>query len=197
MVVSDTWDREKFATAMKEAREQEALMNSAKKEIGTLTKKREYAAALAKIDEYVEKTKSAEAKLSLLDVKLQLHQLAKSKLDDVKATYEKMFEVAQVDPFLAYQTAMNVFELNEQGKIDSKQILRGARDLAKNVAAQQEGNTKALLLESFARLEYALGNNEGALKIQEEAMSVADAKGKEQLQEFLDELKARVSKEKR
>jgi plasmid maintenance system antidote protein VapI len=56
---------------------------------------------------------------------------------------------------------------------------------------------KAMTLDTVAHLEYTLGNGEEALKLQEEAVSLADAEGKEQLEEFLKSLQEEFGKPKK
>ncbi|MFO0014540.1 MAG: redoxin domain-containing protein [Planctomycetota bacterium] len=197
MVVNDKWDREKFAIEFKEAKEQEALMQEAQTEIVGLVRKKKFPEAFAKLDEFVEKAKQPDMKLNLLMFKINLHQLANSDSGEIKTTFESVFKLAENNPEIANQVAWTVWEMSDAGRIDSKDVLRGARDLAKKGAAKQQGNMKAMILDTLAHLEYALGNNEEALKIQEEAFSLADAQGKEQLGEFLDQLKDEVGKSKK
>lgn len=196
-VVSGKWDRDAFATQFKEAQEQEALMQDAQTAVIGLFRKKKFPEALEKIDEFIEKAKQPDMKLNLLMFKIQLHQAATSPASEVKETFESMFKLAGDNPMMANQIAWTVWEMSEAGRIDSKDVLKGARDLAKNGAGKQEGTQKAMSLDTLAHLEYALGNNQEALKIQEEAMSLADPQTKEQLQEFLDKLKEEVGKSKK
>jgi hypothetical protein len=135
-------------------------------------------------------------KLNLLMFKLNVHQAANSDPSEVNATFESAFKLAADDPMMANQIAWTVWEMKEAGRIESKDILKGALDLARKASSKQEGNMKAMVLDTVAHLEYALGNGQEALKVQEEAVSLADAQGKEQLTEFLEELREEFGKKK-
>lgn len=196
MVVAGKWDREKFATEFKERQEQEALMQDAQTQVVGLFRKKKFPEALAKLDEFIEKAKQPEMKLNLLMFKLNVHQAANSDPSEVNATFESAFKLAADDPMMANQIAWTVWEMKEAGRIESKDILKGAIDLARKASSKQEGNMKAMVLDTVAHLEYALGNGQEALKVQEEAVSLADAQGKEQLTEFLEELREEFGKKK-
>lgn len=196
MVVAGKWDREKFATEFKERQEQEALMQDAQTQVVGLFRKKKFPEALAKLDEFIEKAKQPEMKLNLLMFKLNVHQAANSDPSEVNATFESAFKLAADDPMMANQVAWTVWEMKEAGRIESKDILKGALDLARKASSKQEGNMKAMVLDTVAHLEYALGNGQEALKVQEEAVSLADAQGKEQLTEFLEELREEFGKKK-
>ncbi len=196
MVVAGKWDREKFATEFKERQEQEALMQDAQTQVVGLFRKKKFPEALAKLDEFIEKAKQPEMKLNLLMFKLNVHQAANSEPSEVNATFESAFKLAADDPMMANQVAWTVWEMKEAGRIESKDILKGALDLARKASAKQDGNMKAMVLDTVAHLEYALGNGQEALKVQEEAVSLADAQGKEQLTEFLEELREEFGKKK-
>jgi thiol-disulfide isomerase/thioredoxin len=196
MVVAGKWDREKYATEFKERQEQEALMQDAQQQVIGLFRKKKFPEALAKIDEFIEKAKQPDMKLNLLMFKLNVHQAANSDPADVNATFESAFKLAADDPMMANQIAWTVWEMKEAGRIESKDVLKGALDLARKASAKQEGNMKAMVLDTVAHLEYALGNGQEALKVQEEAVSLADAQGKEQLTEFLEELREEFGKKK-
>lgn len=197
MVVNDKWDREKYAAEFKEEQEQQALMQDAQTEVVGLFRKKKFPEALAKIDEFIEKAKRSDMKLNLLMFKINLHQAANSSSDEVNATFQSAFQLAGDDPMMANQIAWNVWEMSDAGRIDSKEVLKGALELAKKGADKQQGNMKAMVLDTVSHLEYALGNTAEALKVQEEAMGLADPQGKEQLQEFYEKLKEELGKSKK
>lgn len=197
MVVEGKWDREKFATEFKERQEKEMLMQEAQTQVLGLFRKKKFPEALAKLDEFIEKAKSQELKLNLLMTKLNMHQAANSEPEEVNATFESIFKLAGDEPSLGNQIAWTVWEMSDAGRIDSKEILKQARDLARNASNKQEGNLKAMTLDTVAHLEYALGNGEEALKIQMEALELADAEGKTQLIEFLEKLQQEFGKKKK
>jgi thiol-disulfide isomerase/thioredoxin len=196
-VVNNKWDREKFGTEFKERQEQERIMQEAQTQVLGLVRKKKFPEALAKLDEFVEKAKPQEMKLNLLMFKLNLHQAANSEPAEVNGTFESLFKLVADDPMMSNQIAWTVWEMNDAGRIDSKDLLKQARDLAKNATAKQSGNMKAMTLDTVAHLEYTLGNGEEALKLQEEAVSLADAEGKEQLEEFLKSLQEEFGKPKK
>ncbi|MCU0709278.1 MAG: TlpA family protein disulfide reductase [Pirellula sp.] len=197
MVVNNKWDREKFAAEFKEQQEQQALMQEAQIAVGGLLRKKKFPEALAKLDEFIERAKGSTMKLNLLMTKINLHQIAESDAAAINATFSEVFKIAGEDPMMANQVAWTVWEMSEQGKVEGEDVLKSARDLAKKASEKQQGNMKAMTLDTVSHLEYALGNVKEALKIQEEAMSLADAQGKENLQEFLEQLKAELDKSKK
>jgi thiol-disulfide isomerase/thioredoxin len=199
LVVADKWDREKFATEFKEQQEQEAIMQEAQTQVIGLFRKKKFPEALAKLDEFVEKSKRPEMKLNLLMFKLNLHQAANSDAADVSATFDSLFQIVEnnADPMMANQIAWTVWEMTEAGRLDSKDVLKNALNLAKKASAKLEGNSKSMVLDTVSHLEYALDNGEEALKVQEEAVALADATGKEQLTEFLEKLREEFGKPKK
>ncbi|MFN9716121.1 MAG: TlpA family protein disulfide reductase [Planctomycetota bacterium] len=195
-VVNNKWDREKFGTEFKERQEQERIMQEAQTQVLGLVRKKKFPEALAKLDEFVAKANRADMKLNLLMFKINLHQAANSEPAEVNGTFESLFELVADDPMMSNQIAWTVWEMSDAGRIDSKDLLMRARDLAKNASAKQSGNMKAMTLDTVAHLEYSLGNGEEALKLQEEAVSLADEQEKEQLSEFLKELREEFGKSK-
>lgn len=195
-VVNNKWDREKFGTEFKERQEQERIMQEAQTQVLGLVRKKKFPEALAKLDEFVAKANRADMKLNLLMFKINLHQAANSEPAEVNGTFESLFELVADDPMMSNQIAWTVWEMSDAGRIDSKDLLKRARDLAKNASAKQSGNMKAMTLDTVAHLEYSLGNGEEALKLQEEAVSLADEQEKEQLSEFLKELREEFGKSK-
>jgi thiol-disulfide isomerase/thioredoxin len=195
-VVNNKWDREKFGTEFKERQEQERIMQEAQTQVLGLVRKKKFPEALAKLDEFVAKANRADMKLNLLMFKINLHQAANSEPAEVNGTFESLFELVADDPMMSNQIAWTVWEMSDAGRIDSKDLLKRARDLAKNASAKQSGNMKAMTLDTVAHLEFSLGNGEEALKLQEEAVSLADEQEKEQLSEFLKELREEFGKSK-
>lgn len=195
-VVNNKWDREKFGTEFKERQEQERIMQEAQTQVLGLVRKKKFPEALAKLDEFVAKANRADMKLNLLMFKINLHQAANSEPAEVNGTFESLFELVADDPMMSNQIAWTVWEMSDAGRIDSKDLLKRARDLAKNASGKQSGNMKAMTLDTVAHLEYSLGNGEEALKLQEEAVSLADEQEKEQLSEFLKELREEFGKSK-
>jgi len=196
-VVDGKWDREKFATEFKEIQEQDALMQEVQITVGGMIRKKKFPEALEKMDEFIEKVKRPEMKLNLSMMKLNLHQIAGSDSKQIAATFQSIFKLAGDEPMMANQVAWTVWEMSEAGQVDSKDVLRGALELAKKASSKQQGNLKAMTLDTVSHLEYALGNVAEALKVQEEAMTLADADGKESLQEFLQQLKDELEKSKK
>lgn len=195
-VVEGKWDREKFGREFKEVQEQEALMQEVQIAVGGLLRKKQFPEALAKLDEFIAKVSRNEMKLNLLMTKVNLHQIAGSDAKEVNGTFAEVFKIAGDEPMIANQVSWTVWEMFDAGRVESKEVLKGALDLAKKASDKQTGNMKAMTLDTVSHLEYALGNKEAALKIQEEAFALADEDGKENLKPFLEELKEELGKSK-
>ncbi len=196
-VVDGKWDREKFATEFREIQEQETLMQEVQITVGGLIRKKKFAEALEKMDEFIAKVKRSDMKLNLSMMKLNLHQIAQSDSKMIAATFESIFELAGENPMMANQVAWTVWEMSDAGQVDSKDILKKALALAKKAGEKQEGNMKAMTLDTVSHLEYALGNVAEALKVQEQALELADADAKENLKEFITQLKEELDKSKK
>lgn len=188
-VVEGKWDRAKFAEEFKESQEMQSLMQDVQIQVGGLLRKKKMPEALAKMDEFIEKVKKPEIKLQFSMMKLNLHQIAGSDDKEVASTFESIFKLAETNPMMSNQVAWMAWEMSDNGQLNSKETLKAALVLARAAAEKQEGNTKAATLDTVAHLEYSLGNLETALKIQQEAIALADDEQKEGLKEFLEKLK--------
>jgi len=188
-VVEGKWDRAKFAEEFKESQEMQSLMQDVQIQVGGLLRKKKMPEALAKMDEFIEKVKKPEIKLQFSMMKLNLHQIAGSDDKEVASTFESIFKLAETNPMMSNQVAWMAWEMSDNGQLNSKETLKAALLLARAAAEKQEGNTKAATLDTVAHLEYSLGNLETALKIQQEAIALADDEQKEGLKEFLEKLK--------
>lgn len=188
-VVEGKWDRAKFAEEFKESQEMQSLMQDVQIQVGGLLRKKKMTEALAKMDEFIEKVKKPEIKLQFSMMKLNLHQIAGSDDKEVASTFESIFKLAETNPMMINQVARIAWEMSDNGQLNSKETLKAALVLARAAAEKQEGNTKAATLDTVAHLEYSLGNLETALKIQQEAIALADDEQKEGLKEFLEKLK--------
>ena len=145
--------------------------------------------ALAKMDEFIEKVKKPEIKLQFSMMKLNLHQIAGSDDKEVASTFESIFKLAEANPMMSNQVAWMAWEMSDNGQLNSKETLKAALVLARAAAEKQEGNSKAATLDTVSHLEYSLGNLDAALKLQQQAMELADDDQKESLKEFLQKLK--------
>jgi|688.fasta_scaffold17586_7 thiol-disulfide isomerase/thioredoxin len=188
-VVEGTWDRAKFAEEFKESQEMQSLMQDAQIQVGGLLRKKKMPEALAKMDEFIEKVKKPEIKLQFSMMKLNLHQIAGSDDKEVASTFESIFKLAEANPMMSNQVAWMAWEMSDNGQLNSKETLKAALVLARAAAEKQEGNSKAATLDTASHLEYSLGNLDAALKLQQQAMELADDDQKESLKEFLQKLK--------
>ena len=188
-VVEGTWDRAKFAEEFKESQEMQSLMQDVQIQVGGLLRKKKMPEALAKMDEFIEKVKKPEIKLQFSMMKLNLHQIAGSDDKEVASTFESIFKLAEANPMMSNQVAWMAWEMSDNGQLNSKETLKAALVLARAAAEKQEGNSKAATLDTVSHLEYSLGNLDAALKLQQQAMELADDDQKESLKEFLQKLK--------
>jgi hypothetical protein len=122
-------------------------------------------------------------------MKLNLHQIAGSDDKEVASTFESIFKLAEANPMMSNQVAWMAWEMSDNGQLNSKETLKAALVLARAAAEKQEGNSKAATLDTASHLEYSLGNLDAALKLQQQAMELADDDQKESLKEFLQKLK--------
>jgi thiol-disulfide isomerase/thioredoxin len=196
-VVADKWDRVKYGDEFKKQQELQGLMQDVQVQVGGLIRKKKFAEALEKMDEFIGKVEDKEVKLQFSMMKVNLHQIAGSDAAEVSETLKSVFALASDNPLLANQVAWTVWEMKERGQVEDKGTLQGALALAKKAAAAQEGNMKAMTLDTVSHLEYALGNVAEALKVQEEAIGLSDESGKENLVEFLEELKEEIKNAKK
>lgn len=196
-VVADKWDRVKYADEFKKQQELQGMMQEVQVQVGGLIRKKKFTEALEKMDEFIGKVEDKEVKLQFSMMKVNLHQIAGSDATEVAKTLKSVFAMAADNPLLGNQVAWTVWEMKERGQVEDKETLEGALALAKGAAAKQEGNMRAMTLDTVSHLHYALGNVAEALKAQKEAIELSDEDGKANLAEFLEELEEEIKNAKK
>jgi thiol-disulfide isomerase/thioredoxin len=188
-VVSDKWDREKFAEEFKESQELDGLMQEMQVKVGGLVRRKKFDEALEALDTFVDKVKKPELKLNFTMIKLNLHQMAGSEEEAVAKTFKDAFALVGDNPLAGNQIAWTVWEWKDRGQLESKETLAAALEVARKAAAKQEGNMRGMTLDTVSHLEFALGNLDAAVKAQEEAIKLADGPQQADMESFLEELK--------
>ena len=90
--------------------------------------------------------------------------------------------------------AWTAFENYTDNKIDSKEIIRMSIAAVEQELSKVSGPNKANMLDTIARLNFAIGKVEPAIQAETQAVSLAEGSDGGSFKEFLDELQAEAKK---
>jgi hypothetical protein len=136
-------------------------------------------------------------KLQFTMMKVNLHQIAGSKQEELAKTLKQAMDLGSAEPMMGNQIAWMVWEMIEQGKLEKNEaLLNDALKLATTSAGKLEGPSKGATLDTAAHLYYALGDLAKAVATQEEAIKAAGDQASPDMNDFLEELKEEAAKKK-
>jgi thiol-disulfide isomerase/thioredoxin len=180
-ILNDQWDREQFIA---ERAEQMAIQQAVMK-VYEMLQQGETDSAIAKLTELIQGSKNPDLVMALRMMQLELLiQIDPSKATSMLRDTLSAEEDAQVLNAMAW----SIFELNQmqEGQGMDAELLRLAIQTAEKAVrlAPEDG----AILDTLAHLVHISGDLDRAIEIQTKAVKLAP--GIEQLQEFLDQLKA-------
>ena len=180
-VVSNKWDRAKFAEELRVQQEMERTMQR----ISLAVRRNDHDQAITLIDQVTSKIKQVEKRLQLLNMKLQI-LVSKG---DVAAATTHLTEVLKSleDPQLLNVFTWSVFEMSESTEVD-KTILGVAATSAEKAASKAEKELKGSLLDTAAHLRYKRGELDKAISLELDAAPLASDQDRRFIVEFLKQL---------
>ncbi len=150
--------------------------------------------ALAALDAMIESAEGANVKqqLRVFRVQMLLQDVSNPKLaDGVTQAYEDFKD----EPSLVNLIAWTLYESFSDGTLDNDALIKASRVASERAAEAADGASKAAILDTAAHYQLLDGDAKTALKTQEAAIKLADETLKEQLTEFLEEIKKALEKE--
>ena len=87
-----------------------------------------------------------------------------------------------------------LYEKFAAGELKDKDLLKASRAAAEQAADAADGASKAAILDTAAHFQLLDGDIQAALKTQTEAVKLAEGPLKENIESFLEEIKAKANK---
>lgn len=185
-IVSDKWDREAFIKEIKEKQEMEKAIQSLSK----LVQQKKFDEAIDVIDNLIAKRDDLQLKMMKLQVMLM------GKKNDAAAEFVQVLYKDLADkPEVINMIAWSLYEMSSQGSLQSDKIIDGAIAASEKAIAESEKGAKATLMDTLAHLLTLKGEDEKALKLEEDALKIANDSDKAFMKQFIDELKAKKADE--
>jgi len=189
-VVEGNWDRDAFLAEFKKQQEDEAKMSAVFASMQSGDSK----GALNKIDDIIEESSDPALLAQMKMMKLRVLMNADDMLEDFVAALPEAYKDNAKNPMLINMLAWTVYEKFEAGKLENKDIIKQSRIAAEKAAETADSSVKGAILDTAAHLQFIDGDTQAALATQEKAVELATGDMKEQLMEFLNELKKAAKK---
>jgi thiol-disulfide isomerase/thioredoxin len=186
-VLDDTWDRAKYVAEQK-------LIEEIQKTIGGFVQKKQFAEAVKAIDGYLGKLDDKRMQFGLYKSKIELQIRANADTKDLKKTFADLFATCESEPLFVQDVAWTAYENYTSNKLESKDIIRMSIGAMEKALGQVEGATKANLLDTIARLHFAIGKVESAMEAQTQAVKLSDGSDGGNFKVFLQEIEAEAKK---
>lgn len=180
-VVNDKWDRDAFAKQIKEQQETERMMQSifAALDAGKTDD------ALKMIDDRLRKGDN----LQLSMLKLQV-LLEGKKIDEGVKHLKSIFVKVEDQPQMTNMVAWNIYEAAAQGGPNDKRLLNASLTAAKaGILKSTDNAVKASLMDTVAHFVFMQGDIDGAMALEQKALTMASEQDKAFMENFLEELK--------
>lgn len=181
-VVTNSWDRAKFAEEMKAKQEAEKMMQ----DIMVALRGQDMPKAMKLIDTALEKDKS---NMQLGMLKLQLLVMAK-KQDEANEYVSGLFTTFADDPMATNMVAWQLYEWTAQGRVEKGEMQIAAEKAAMKAVETAGKNEKASVLDTVAHLLFLNGKLDEAIAVETKAKELATENDREFIAKFLEELKA-------
>ncbi len=188
-IVSDKWDRKKFAEIFTEKQKLDVAMEK----IAMAVRSGNMKSALEMVEELIATSKDAGMSDQLYMMRLQLRFRDKDSAEKlpeyIKDAYEKFAERGSVINMIAWNLASKIEAKDTASEEASKQMVKSS--LAAMEKAIQKANTdseRAAMLDTLAHFQYLDGDIDAAIKSQTEAVEKAAPQSKPQIKAFLDKL---------
>jgi thiol-disulfide isomerase/thioredoxin len=189
-VLDDSWDREKYIAEQK-------LMEEIQTTVGSLARKKKYAEAAIAIDGFLANVADKRLQFGLYKSKIEMQLLAKVDIKQLTKTYSDLFASCESEPLFVQDVAWSAFEKYTEDKFDSKEIIQMSIAAVEKALDGVRGADKANMFDTVARLHFAIGNLDAAIKAQSQAVTLSDGSDQGSFKEFLAELQAEAKKVKK
>lgn len=179
-VVTDAWDRSVFAAKFKVKQEADKALNDAME----LMDKRDYEAALAKIDQVLESDDTIQLQMFKMEA-LFAAKKAKPALEHVTSLYNKLED----DATLVNMVAWNVFELATAYKMMKPELIDASIKATEQASVRADKDAKGSILDTLAHYLDEKGELDKAIATEEKALELATAEDEEFMKSFLEQLR--------
>lgn len=199
-VVEGKWDREAYAVEMKEKQRKQAEMMQAQRKLQSMMQEVQAAMedgdteeGLKLIDEAIADESNEKFKPMLEQLRGQMVIAYVGGAEAVKEL-KKLGETHKDNPMMLNEIAWTLYEKHAENPLD-KDVLAATTELAELAVKAAPDN--GAILDTLAHLVYEQGDLDRALELQEKAVEVVEEGNREEVEAFLEELKAKKEKDKK
>lgn len=191
-VVTDTWDREAFATQFRA--EQEFASTMAR--IMRLVSQGEPDSAKAALEEFIANAPTpqfaARARQAGVSIEFNIYQqLVRTDQPAAAKKLVELVEMTNANPQAVNAIAWMAVRAGNEGVVN-EELLRAAVDAVSPL--YDAGQADASLIDTYSHLAYLQGDLDSAIKLAEEAKSEATGRLKQGIAQFLEQLKQQQAK---
>lgn len=191
MVVSDKWDRAKYAEIMV-AKQQ---FSETLQQLSRLANGGKFTEAIAVVDYELERKLPEEIQTQLIAIKYQIKLMGGMIDDEVAAFIRNRIASAEGNAIGVAQVAVQLMQASQKNPAVAEQpamqtLITETVVALKAEVAGAEKQIQPLLLDTIAHLQEAIGDLDAAIASQEAAVAAADERTKVRLSIYLDQLKA-------
>jgi thiol-disulfide isomerase/thioredoxin len=189
-VIGDSWDREGYIAEQK-------LIEEINVTIRGLTRQKKYAEAAEALDGFIAKVADKRIHFGLYKTKIDMLIRAKADIKEIAKSYAALFASCESEPLFVQDAAWSAFEMYTEDKLPSKEIIRMSAAAVEKAIGGVQGADKANMLDTLARLNFAIDQLDAAIQAQLKAVALSDGSDQGSFKEFLEELQAEAKKRKK
>jgi thiol-disulfide isomerase/thioredoxin len=180
-VLNGRWDRDAHIAEQK-------LVAEIQSAIGPLMRRKEYSQVATVLQKYIDRAQNKRTQFDLLKSKVDVLLLAKVGNEEIEKSYAALFASCSEDPMFVQDAAWSAFEKYSEGELSSREVIRMSANAVENAIVRVRGAEQANMYDTFARLQYAIGNLDLAIIAQTNAVRLSDGTDQGSFREFLLEL---------
>jgi thiol-disulfide isomerase/thioredoxin len=182
-VMNDKWDRKKY-------KEEQDLFNEIQSTISKLARGKKFPEAIEALDGFVKRTNEPRIKFVLLKTKIDMLVNGGLAKKDAPKVYGELFKICEGEPMFIQDVAWTAYEHFTEDVIDNKATISLAIRALEKSQNDLTGGIKANYLDTLSHLKYVSGDLAGAIRVQKEALELAEEDQKEEFARFLKELES-------
>lgn len=183
-IVADKWDRQKFGEEFKESQRFGILLAKMSKSM----REGDFKSALAAADEAISSTKDPQMKKQLVVARVRIMMNDKDSQAQLPKLIGEAYTEYAEDASVIITIARSVIQQAETGAIKDEALFVATRKSVEALVASAEGARRGPLLDTLAHVQFLLGDLDGAIKTESEAIELAPPQVQAQLKEFVEKV---------